>query len=582
MAVDFSFVRKHCASVAKQRFEEFDRRKATWAEVCREFYPLGVAGLTKNIEQLADECYTDEDHRLLTMRPPECVRKGAAGFHANLTSPLRQWFRFRIPAFLTENGETTHDQRMALDRLTKATMWVFTRAAVYASLYKIYEHLLTVGFGCMIISSDARRIIRAQTLRLGTYALGIGADHTVNQVVRRFSWNAQQIVEEFGEAGVTETILEAKRKGNTTRRWTIYNLIEPNAVGDERAYDPVAKKIGLDDSMIYRSVYWLANGKDGDPQDGVLRITGFTVRPIVAPRFDYEIGDTYGRGPGLDGLDLARGTQTFRGDCLRVSGNRAQPAVYAAADFEEEGLKLGRGAVNYVRFGEQRGAMVAPVFPNPPDAESTRNDFTESVVELRDLFFNSAFATIDALKNQKGVKTATEVEALVRENMERLGAVITNLDKELLDPLVGIVAQYTVKSGIAPLSDEDAALFGDQLNIEYVSQIHLAQKQSQIGSVRMLTEYVGALAEIKPDAVDHVSTHGLVTEFADMVGAPEVCMATDNDIAAAKNARQEAQAAQMEAERQAAQAKALKDVGSIPVTDDTAAGQLLKSTQMKG
>lgn len=582
MKVDFRYVRKHCAKVAKQLFEDFDRRKATWAEVCREFYPLGVAGLTKNIENLADECYMDDEHRLLTMRPPECVRKGAAGFHSNLTSPLRQWFRFRLPAFMTENGETSHEQRMALDRLTKATMWVFTRAAVYASLYKLYEHLLTVGFGCMIVSSDRERIIRAQTLRLGTYALGIGPDHTVCRVVRRFSWNAEQIITEFSDRGVPEAIREAAKRGNLTQRWTVYNLIEPNAVGEERAYDPVAKKVGLDDTMIYRSIYWLANGKDGEPQDGVLRITGFSIRPIVAPRFDYEIGDTYGRGPGLDGLDLARGTQTFRGDCLRVSGNRAQPAVYAAADFAEEGLKLGRGAVNYVRFGEQRGAMVAPVFPNPPDAESTRNDFAESVGELRDLFFNSAFATIDAIKNQKGVKTATEIDALVRENMERLGAVITNLDKELLDPLVGIVANYTIRSGISPLSAQDIRLFGGALNIEYVSQIHLAQKQSQIGSVRLLGEFVGGIAQFKPDAPDYITTKGMVTEFADMIGAPEVCLAQEKEVAAAQAARAAAQQAQMEAERQAAQAKALKDVGSIQVTDDTAAGQLLKATRARG
>ncbi|MCQ2299956.1 MAG: portal protein [Bacteroidales bacterium] len=578
--MDYRFIRKHCAKVAKQLFDDFDKRKSTWADVAKEFYPLGVAGLTKNVEHLADECYMDDKAKLHTTMPIDCLRKGAAGFHGNLTSPLRRWFRFRLPAFMTPDGKTTHEQRNALDRLTKATEWVMSRSAIYASLYKLYEQLLCFGFSAMIINADPERIIRCQTLRIGTYALGIGPDGMVCRLVRRFSWTAEQIIAEFGDDGVDDEIKKAAADGNIERRWTVYNIIEPNAVGPKRKYDKVSEALGLGDEMIYRSVYWLEKATDATPNSGVLKVAGFTIEPIVAPRFDYELGDTYGRGRGVDGLTLARGVQTFRNDILRTSANRVQPAVIASAEFKDEGLKLGRGAVNYTRFGEQSGGTVVPVFPNPPDSQDTRLSFQDALVELQDLFFNSAFATIDALKNNAGVKTATEVDALVRENMERLGAVITNLDKELLDPLVSIVAKYTLQSGIGLLSEEDIAQFGN-LNVEYVSQIHLAQKQSSISAVQNWTAFIGQLAQFKPDALYKISTNGVIDEYGDMIGVPEQCVATDEQVEAAAQAQAKAQAQQEQMMQMQAQAKAMRDMGSIPVTDETAAGQMLRATTQR-
>lgn len=579
--MDFPLIRKHCAKIAKQLFDDFDRRKSVWADVANEFYPLAVAGLTKNVENLADECLHDDDHLLLTTIPVDCLNKGAAGFHGNLTSPLRRWFRFRLPSFMTEDGKTSHDQRMALDKLTKATEWVMSRSAIYASLYKLYVQLLCFGFAAMIINRDDERVIRAQTLRIGTYALGIGPDGMVSRLVRRFSWTAEQIITEFGDKGVGDDIKKAYEEGNIDRRWTVYNLIEPNATGERRVYDKVAEAINLGDEMIYRSIYWLAKANDASPQSGILKMAGFTVEPIVAPRFDFELGDTYGRGRGVDGLDLARGIQTFRSDILRTAGMRVQPPVVASSAFKEEGLKLGRGAVNYTRFGEQGANMVSPVFSTPPDAQDTRLSFTDAVQELQDLFFNSAFATIDALKNNAGVKTATEVDALVRENMERLGAVITNLDKELLDPLVSIVAKYTLQSGIAPLSDEDIAMFGE-LNVEYVSQIHLAQKQSSISAVQNWTTFVMNLAQLKPEARHKISTNGTIDEYGEMIGVPEACVASDEEVEASIQAEQAAAAQQQQNEALIAQAKAMKDMGSIPVTDESAAGQLLRATEQGG
>ena len=68
-----------------------------------------------------------------------------------------------------------------------------------------------------------------------------------------------------------------------------------------------------------------------------------------------------------------------------------------------------------------------------------------------------------------------------------------------------------------------------------------------------------------------------VSQTADEAEAPKSRIAQLAQSAADKLLKRSQQT-----EQQAAQAKALKDVGSIPVTDDTAAGQLLKATKMRG
>jgi hypothetical protein len=572
---DYAFIRKHCAEQARRLFDDFDlKRKSILTDVAREFHPLGVAGLVKSVEELSDESPYDEDHRLLTTKPVDCLRKGAAGFHGNLTSPARRWFRLRMPSFATEDGKTDSRTRAALDRLTDAVEWAFSRGNLYPSLYKVYEHCLCYGFACMLVTQDSERIVKARTLRIGTYAMGIGEDGQVCRVVRRFSWTAEQILAEFGDAGVPDNIRNAAKKADKKRRWTVYNLIEPNAVGDLKAYDRVAQALDLDDSMVYRSVYWLECGKDDDAQSGILEISGFTIKPIVAPRLEYELGDTYGRGRGMDGLDIARGVQSFQYDILKISGNRAQPAVVASSEFKDEGLKLGRGEVNYARFGESRNALVMPALAQPPDSKETRVDRQDAENELADLFFNTAFATIDALKNNSGVKTATEVDALVRENMERLNPVVTNFDKELLDPLVSIVTKYTLQAGICPLTPDDLMMMGT-VNIEYVSQIHLAAKQSQIGAIDAWVAKVGQVAAAKPAILDNIDEDGLSGKYAELLGVPEVCVTSEDKVALVRQARQQteaqaAQAAQMEALGNAAK------IGSVPTDDQHLGGLITK------
>ena len=181
---DYSAIRKHSAKLAEKMYEHLDRNRSLYADIAREFYPLGIAGWTKEVDDIADNEMYDEDHRLLTDMPVICHKKGSSGFNANLTSPARPWFRLKNPAF---KANATNAEKTALDTVAETAAEVLSRSNAYKALAKLYDHVLCFGFGCMLVTHDDRSVVNVRTLRSGTYALGVGNDGLVNRCVRKFA-----------------------------------------------------------------------------------------------------------------------------------------------------------------------------------------------------------------------------------------------------------------------------------------------------------------------------------------------------------------------------------------------------------
>ena len=570
---DWAKIAKHCRSVESKLFSAFEKRKSHLLDIAREMYPIAIAGLTRGVEELSDGFVYDEEHRMLTTAPLECLRQGAAGFHGNLTSPTTPWFRFRLSPSATKNGETTHEQRKPLSDLTQATRETFDRAYAYPAIHKLYEHLLAFGFGCMVITADKERTARCETLRVGTYALGIGEDGLVDTCVRRFAWTAAQIVRAFGRDSVPQYIRDGI--GDPVRRYQIVNLIEPNAVGDAKKDDEIAQEIDMDDSTVYRSIFYLKAGNGEQKNAGVLRIVGFSIRPIVAPRLECEIGDVYGRGRGDDALDLCRGCQSFKYDELNIVGKQSDPAFIADAELKDEGLKKWRGAVNYARFGESRQAMAVPLDPHPPSPEGAREERVDAQGEIARIFYNDAFSVIDSIRRsaQSGQITATEIENQVREAMQRLAPIATLFDKELLDPLCSIMAKYTVAARRTPLTDEEAGVL-ESVSVEYVSAIHLAQRQTSISAIRQMLQMTGEFAKIKPELLYRIDIDKTFTTLADLIGFPESCLKGDKEYAEAVEVAKKLAAQQAQIEQLKAQTEAARNIGTIPLDEEHAGSRL--------
>ena len=430
----------------------------------------------------------------------------------------------------------------------------------------------------MIVHEDRDFICKAECLPVGTYALGVGADGRVNRVNRRFAMTAEELVREFGGGSkgidaLPPDVIQQWRNGNTGKdgNYIVENLIEPNevtwAVGTT---DPI--DYGIPKSSRYRSIYWLrgrGSSAGANTQtrqyEGILCVKGFKFNPIIAPRLDCELGGIYGRGRGHDALNACRALQALMYDELEISSNRAEPPLLASNDLREEGLDLSRGAVTYTNMGEQRSDLVMPILTNPPTSDETRLTAQEFEMRINSAFFLNEFNTIDSLKNINAgdKRTAAEINALKSENMLQLGGIVLMLEDEFLDPTVNVFVSYALASKVLKYDGGEVKVRPNQLLPRYVGNLQLAQRTQELNSTENSLQFafmvagqgaqmgVGSAAQV----LDNYDFDRIVRTRHRLVGASDLQLRNQEDVAETRAEREAAQQAAAEREAQAQQAE---------------------------
>lgn len=568
-------VYKACKRVSDDLWSQFNASR--YLSIAEEFYPLAIDGLRSQTSR----GFVDKDHEPIRASnfAQECLKKGATGFSVNLTSPAREWFTLGH-ALRLRDVATEHVLMKDLEQLTRAVREVFESCGFYRELDKLYEHLVCFGTGCLLVVPSNEQVedfnfLRPTTLRFGTYALGIDSNGLVNRCSRKFDWTAAQIADAFGIGALPRRMREYVANGEGHKHTiTVYNLIEPN--GETKEEDAIGHMCGYLGG--WRSIYWAdwrTRRTEDDSFRRLLSVKYLKYRPIIAPRFEKEAGDIWGRGRGEDALPLARALNALRKDLINVSGNLADPALFVDASLQGQQMKLERGGITFwnSREGVQPSALAIPQ-TNPIGALFDAQ--TDIRNELNDCFLVSRFATIDALKVNPGVKTATEVEQLVRENMGLLGPVVTNLERELLNPLVEVVIAYTldeaIRAGIA-IDGVDPVMIYDT-SIRYVGEVHAAMKSSNVASMRQLVAFTTEVMNAKqdPSVADTINADMLIREMADATGVKPSMLADPSDVdnvrmqrAQASQRAQQNEAMLQQAQAMKAGAGAVKDVNGTPL-----------------
>lgn len=564
-----------CSGRSDELWRDASTRQNEWLDIAKEMYPIAVPGLEAGV---SGQVFREDNYIRSTNYAQTLAKKGAAGFAVNLTSPARQWFELSSTMRMERSAQ--HSVNSALEMLTDAVRQVFSASGIYNQLNKLYEHMIVFGTGCMLVfprqDPIGFNLVRATTLRFGTYALGIGAEGFVNRVSRKFEYTLNQVVEEFGLGVLPEDIRQDYDNGNSRlNRYTIVNLIEPNDAGP---FDPLAKLCKIRKDMAYRSVYWMDFGGLGR-KCGLLAVRGLYRNPIIAPRFEHESGDIWGRGRGSDALPIARVLNTFRQDAVNITGNIAEPPIFVDMSLQGEPLNFTKGSYNY--YNAREG--IPPTYPAIPTTQNIQGIMEQTIDarnELAELFLVTSFATIDALKNNPGVKTATEVNQLVRENMGLLGPIVTSMDQELLDPLVSAIVGHTLDAAInigidiSPLAPVLQNVNG--MKVQYVGEVHQAMKSGNISALERFVAFTANVCQAagSMNGFDNIDVDGAIRDYADSLGVRESSIASPQQADEARQVR-----AQMQ--QQALQMQAMRE-GAAAAKDGAHAGELLSKAKSYG
>lgn len=188
-------------------------------------------------------------------------------------------------------------------------------------------------------------------------------------------------------------------------------------------------------------------------------------------------------------------------------------------------------------------------------------DIRDVQVRIRQAFHNDLFNMISQLDT---VRSATEIDARREEKLVLLGSVLERFENEALDPAIDRIFAIMQRADLIP--DAPPSIHGAPLQIQYVSILSTAQKALAVAPMERWMQVVASVAPLNPDALLVPKWDMLLRNYAQAVGVDAKNVATLDEIAQAKAAKQQQEQAAQLAQAapglaQGAQALSQTDVG---------------------
>ena len=464
----------------------------------------------------------------------------AAGMQSGLTSPARPWFRLGIP---DKDLEEYPPVRTWLDEVEKRMLFILARSNFYSAVHSVYGELGAFGTSAMLIEEDFYNILRCYPFTIGEYFIATDSALRADTFYRKFPMTLTNIVNTFGEKNVSEyVLLESKKNGD---KWhSIIHAIEPNTDRNINRSD--------NQNMPYTSIYF--EDAISDDMDKVLRLSGYNMFPIMAPRWDTTGSEVYGRSPGMEVLPDVMMLQKEQEKKLKALDKLVDPPMNATPNMRDKAKTIISGGVTYVDNQQQGGSGFSPTYQIKPDFNAIRADIEDVRTAIKEGFYNDLFLML-ALGGDKTM-TAREVAERHEEKLLSVGPVVERLQPELLDRTID--RSFTVMMENRLLPEPPPELDRMPMEVEYIGLLAQAQKMVGMTSVEQVSTFAGNLSAVWPEARHKVDPLQAVDEFAKMAGAPAKMIVPDEDVIAKMEAENKAMQQKQQAEQMAVAAQGAK------------------------
>lgn len=509
------------------------------------------------------------NQRIIDNTPVIALRTLQNGMMAGLTSPARPWVRLTtLDPELSEWGPV----REWLSDVENLLRVVLARSNVYRAMHNGYGHLAGFGTSVIHLDDDDHDIIRAYNFPLGQYCLANSARLAVDTCYREFSMTAQQVVEMFGEANVSQYVRDAVTNNNRETWIDVLHIVEPNRAYDSGALGPEGKKwLSIWCEIQGREL----GGKDGAinaaiANDQVMKVSGYEEFPILAARWNTTGEDVYGFSPGMDALGDAKALQLLQKRKLQAVDKMINPPMVGATSLKTQRASLLPGDITYVDQAGP-GRAFSPAMEVPPMAVQVTNvEIQDHRQRVRESFYADFWVS---LLNDEHNMTAREVAERHEEKMLQLGPALESIENEMLDPLIHRALAMLGRRGMLPEPPQE--MHGQGVKPEYISPMAQAQKLLGITADERLVAFVTSMAQLKPDILDNIDGDKLLTIYADRLGnKPEVIRDMD-EVQALRAERQKQAQAQAQGEAMLKATEGAKNLAASDMAGDNVLSRIV-------
>lgn len=547
-----------------QRLSELQKKRASWEPHWRELADNFLPRRLRLNQQGEYERGDKINSSLVDSMPMVAARILSAGLMASITSPARVWHRLTLrDPELKDYGPV----KMYLAEVEARMRWVFSIGNFYQALSDgVYPDIGVFGTAAMIMDEHPRRVLNCYAMPMGEYWLASNGEGIIDTCYRDLPMTVRQVVTRFCSDGnlarLTQQTRNAYAKGNYEQVVRVLHVIEPNDDFRDGAIGPQGK--------AYKSLWLEREAKD----ERYLRTSGYGVFPVIAPRWSVTGYDVYGRSPGMNALADAKELQHEKKRRGRMVDKAADPPMKASPGMRGSRATLIPGEVTYI--SSEPNAMFEPAMKVEWAA---MKEVRDGCNELRDAVQSHFYADLwmRVLSDDRAQRaTATEIEEGRQELMLQLGPVLEHLNPELLKAAVD--RAYDIASGLGVFDDLEPPeeIQGEDLEPEFISVLHQAQKAMALNPIRTLWGEAAKIAQLKPAVLDKLEADATIDEIADVVGAPPKLVLDAEGVAKVRKIRAEQEQQAAQAQEAAAMAQGVATLGKTPApAPDNALGALL-------
>ena len=532
-----------------KRFEDLKAKRTSWEplwqEICHYVFP--------DSSRFQVDRRDKGEHRyrhIIDATAVDALDTLAAGMQSGISSPARQWFRLTTS---DPKLDESYEVKQFLEDSQRSMQMLFARSDVYRALHSTYAEMGAFGVGCVIMSHGERPgTIDCTPLTIGEYWLAEDYRGRVDTLYREVYMTAVQMVRQWGKERVSDAVRNAYEEGRYYDEFRVVHAIEPRDGYDATKRDSM--------NMPWRSVYF---EPDSD-QKRVLSESGFRSFPALCPRWRTTYGDVYGRGPGAKAVSTSKALQQKQYRFAEAVDFKTRPPLLAPISMRGRMDATLPGSVFY--YSDSAGAQG---IRSAYDVSTQLNELTAAIQDdrenIRRIFYADMFNLLTG--DMRANRTAFEIEQIMQEKMMVMGPVLESLHTEMLDPLINMAFNVLLDDDMLPTPPE--SLQGRDLNVEYVSIMAQAQRNSGMQAVAKFMNYASSMAQLKPDSMDLINSDNVLREIADIEGVPANFLLSDDQVKRDRQQRYQVQMAQTQAEQMKNAAGAFKDVSQATAQNQT-------------
>jgi len=415
-----------------------------------------------------------------------------------------------------------------------------------------YQSLGAFGTGCHYIDPyyghDGASGLRYKHLPIGEIFLSENHQGLIDRFCRWFRLTPRQAVQKFDPATLPEGILKAAEQHSETPYEFLHRVCprddyEPGRIGPKgMTYASYFLSL-TPERRLLRARHW----PEGQMQSGYYSF------PCAISRYEQTPGEIYGRSPAMMVLPAIKTLNSEKKDFL-TQGHRAVAPVLLTADDGLVDISLRPGAINKGGVNADGRPLIQPL---PVGNIATSKEMMD---EERALINDAFLVTLFQILTETPTMTATEVVERTNEKGILLAPTVGRQQSEYLGPLID--RELDVLSWLGKLPPMPPILHEarGEYQVVYTSPLSRAMRAQEVAgfgrSLELALQVVNATQD--PSVLDIYDFDTALKESSDIQAVPVRWMASDDQIAAKRQNRQQIMQRQQNIQAAPANAAMLK------------------------